>query len=151
MALFFCSISQEILVCLPALGVSRGHSYIRKILIIWHEQQKHHVFPEGTFTPTLTLKWKKFSVLKLQVTSVQDNNSGKQSLSSRGKIFQKAWFIGKENDLIKKYIYLPFIHLAFSQFYKAAKADYQNFLLIVLQRVPSMHLLSVDPPIQNQT
>lgn len=50
---------------------------------------------------------------------MQYNDSGKQFLFSHGKIFQKGWFISKENDPLKKWIYLSHTHLALSQFYKA--------------------------------
>lgn len=54
---------------------------------------------------------------------MQDNNSGKQFLFSCGNIFQKGGFISKKNDPTKKYIYLLFTHLAFSQFYGAMEVD----------------------------
>lgn len=57
-----------------------------------------------------SLKWKNSSILKLQVTSMQDNDSGKQFHFSHAKIFRKGWSVSKENDPIKKYIYLFSIH-----------------------------------------
>lgn len=41
---------------------------------------------------------------------MQDNDSGKQCLFSRGKIFQKEWFVSKENDPLKKKVYLSVTH-----------------------------------------
>lgn len=56
---------------------------------------------------------------------MQNNDSGKQFLVSHAKIFQKGWAVSKENDppLKNIFIYLPFTHLALSQFYRAMEVD----------------------------
>lgn len=56
---------------------------------------------------------------------MQDNDSGKQCLFSRGKIFQKGWFVSKENDPLKKKkcIYLSHTQLALLQFSEALEVD----------------------------
>lgn len=75
--------------------------------------------------PPLPLKWKNSSASKLQVTSEQDNDSGRQFLFAFGKIFQKGWFVTEENDPIKN-IHV-FIHHSppdsSPQFYQDTRVD----------------------------
>ena len=56
---------------------------------------------------SLPATWKNSSVLKLQVTSMRDNDSGKQFLFSCEKLFQKRRYVSKENNSIKN-VYIDF-------------------------------------------
>lgn len=74
---------------------------------------------------SLPATWKNSSVLKLQVTSIGDNDSGKQFLFSCGKLFQKRWYVSKENNSIKN-VYIDFampLSGLLSQFYKTKEVD----------------------------
>lgn len=56
---------------------------------------------------------------------MEDNDSGKQShfFSHVERYFRKGDLLVGKMTPLKKYIYLPFTHLAFSQFYRAMEVD----------------------------
>lgn len=83
---------------------------------------------QEAYFPTFT--WKNSLVLKLQVTSMWDNDSGKQVLFSCGKIFQKRWFVSKENYPIKKYVLICHAPIwRFPNFTKPRKWIVRNLFL----------------------